>query len=54
MTANLGMWFNDNFAEMHYEKAVAYKGLGDTVNAKSEVQKTLLLDPKYNIAPDLI
>lgn len=53
-TANLGMWFNDNFAEMHYEKAVAYKGLGDTQNAKIEVQKTLSLDPKYNIAPNLI
>lgn len=48
-TANLGMWFNDNYAEMHYEKAVAYKGLGNTEMEKQEIQKTLSLDPKFDI-----
>jgi len=53
-TANLGMWFNDNFAEMHYEKAVAYKGLGDLQNAKIEAEKTLQLDPNFTAASDLL
>lgn len=43
--ANLGLWFNDNYAEMHYEKYIAYKGLGDSVNANAEYQKALSLDP---------
>lgn len=45
-TANLGLWFNDNYAEMHYEKYIAYKGLGDTKNAEDELQKALELDPE--------
>lgn len=53
-TANLGMWFNDNFAEMHYEKAMAYKGLGDIEESKLEVQKTLTFDPNFKIVTDLL
>lgn len=46
-TANIGMWFNDNYAEMHYEKAYAYKQLGDTQSSKIEIQKTKELDPNF-------
>ncbi len=49
-TANLGLWANDNFAEMHYEKAVAYKGLGKVEESKKEIQKTLELDSNFTLA----
>ncbi len=47
-TANLGLWFNDNYAEMHYEKAYAYKKLGDEAKYKIELDKTLELDPNFS------
>ncbi len=53
-TANLGLWFNDNFAEMHFEKAVAYKGLGSILESKKEAQKTLELDPSFVLAKNLL
>ncbi|HET7098963.1 MAG TPA: C39 family peptidase [Patescibacteria group bacterium] len=43
-TANLGLWFNDNYAEMHYEKAFAYKNLGDLGKSKQELDKAFSLD----------
>jgi tetratricopeptide (TPR) repeat protein len=49
-TANLGLWFNDNFAEMHYEKYLAYKGLGDLESSKIEAQKTKDLDPNFKFS----
>lgn len=48
-TANLGLWFNDLFAEMHYEKAVSYKGLGKTEDSRLEIEKTLESDPNFDI-----
>ena len=53
-TANLAMWFNDNYAEMHYEKAVAFKGLGNLSASKVEAQKTLELDPGFTLAKNLL
>ena len=47
-TANLGMWYNDNYAEMHYQKYIAYKGLGENANAEAELQKAILLDSKIS------
>lgn len=51
--ANLGMWFNDNYAEMHYEKYIAYKGMGDSANAQTELQKAKDLDPNIESSPVL-
>lgn len=44
-TANLGLWYNDNYAEMHYQKYLAYKGMGNQILADTEYQKALSLDP---------
>lgn len=44
-TANLGLWYNDNYVEMHYQKYLAYKGMGNSNEADSELQKALSLDP---------
>ncbi len=46
-TANLGLWYNDNYAEMHHLKAVAYERLGETDLANFEAKKARELDPKY-------
>lgn len=51
-TANLGLWYNDNFAEMHYEKYIAYKGLGDKVNSDVEYKKAIELDPQISANMD--
>lgn len=51
-TANLGLWYNDNYTEMHYEKYVAYRGLGDTASANSELQKALDFDPNISAKMD--
>jgi tetratricopeptide (TPR) repeat protein len=53
-TADLALWFNDSFAEVHYEKAISYKGLGESQNAKNEAQKALDSDPGFTKARDLI
>lgn len=44
-TANLGLWFNDNYAEMHYQKYLSFKGSGDTGDASAELDKATQLDP---------
>jgi tetratricopeptide (TPR) repeat protein len=46
-TADIGLWANDNFAEMHYEKAYAYKKLNNVEKSESELQKTLEFDPGF-------
>ncbi len=53
-TANLGLWYNDNFAEMHYEKAVAFKGLGNIKESRIEAEKTLQLDGNFQGAKELL
>ncbi|HSW89664.1 MAG TPA: C39 family peptidase [Patescibacteria group bacterium] len=47
-----GLAGNQEFAELHYEAAVAYKGLGQLDRARSEVQLALSFAPKY--APALV
>lgn len=53
-TANLGLWYNDNFSEMHDQKSVAYKGLGQIESLKTEAQKAVNLDPGMTSARDLL
>ncbi|MDO8497335.1 MAG: C39 family peptidase [bacterium] len=45
---------NASFAELHYEKARAYKGLGQTEKARSEAQTALIHTPNYQKAKDLL
>lgn len=47
--ADLGLWSNDSFAELHVEKAKAYKGLGQTQKAEEERQKALKYAPGLQI-----
>lgn len=51
--ADLGLWANESFAELHVEKAKAYKGLNNIQKAKEEVQKALLYAPNLQSAKDL-
>lgn len=51
---SMGLWYNDSFAEVHYEKALAYAGLGRVENARIEAQKTLELDPDFQAASNLL
>lgn len=48
-----GLKGNDTFAELHYEVAVAYRGLGNLERAKAEVNKALELYPNYAPAKTL-
>lgn len=41
--ANIGLRSNDSFPELHIEKAIAYRGLGQNDLAQEEQQKALLL-----------
>lgn len=51
--ADTGLWSNDSFAELHVEKARAYKGLDNLQKASEEVQKALLYAPNLQSAKDL-
>lgn len=51
--ADTGLWANDSFAELHVEKAKAYKGLNETQKAKEEIQKALQYAPSLQSAQDL-
>lgn len=50
--ANLGIIGNDSFSELHLEKAIAYKGLGDTGKAHEEIEKALYYNPNYSEAKE--
>lgn len=52
--ANLSLNSNDSFAEAHLEKAIAYKGLGDTTKAREEANKALLYYPNFKKAQDFL
>lgn len=52
--ADTGLFANDSFAELHVEKAKAYKGLGDRQKAKEEIQKALQYAPNLQSANDLL
>jgi tetratricopeptide (TPR) repeat protein len=51
--ADTGLWSNDSFAELHVEKAKAYKGLNNIPKAKEEIQKALVYAPNLKEAKDL-
>lgn len=51
--ADIGLRGNDSFAELHFEKAVAYKGLGQLDAARREVERTIQLSPNYQPALEL-
>ncbi len=53
-TADLALWYNDSFGEIHYEKAVAYKGLGEIEKARIEAQAALGYNPDFTLAKDLL
>jgi tetratricopeptide (TPR) repeat protein len=53
-TAQIGLWANDSFPELHYESARAYKGLGNTEAAKTEALKALNYDANYHPARQLL
>ncbi len=52
--ANLGLQFNDSFAELHLEKAIAYKGLNNLAAAKAETEKALFFAPNLKPARDYL
>lgn len=52
--ANLGLAGNDSFAELHLEKAIAYKGLGDTQKAREEAQRALEFAPNLSSAQEFL
>jgi tetratricopeptide (TPR) repeat protein len=52
--ANVGLAANDSFAELHLEKAIAYKGLGDTEKAREEAQLALTHAPDFTNAQDFL
>ncbi len=52
--ARKGLVYNDSFAELHYESAVALKGLGKTAEARAEAEKTLVMDPDFQKAKNLL
>lgn len=47
-TADIGLWSNDNYAEMHFEKYITYQGLGENDLAQNELQKAIELDPNIS------
>ena len=50
--AQIGLASNDSFAELHLEKAYAYKGLGEEELAKEDAQKALFYSPNLNAAQE--
>jgi len=53
-TADIGLWANDSFSELHVEKARAYIGLNDKQKAREEIQKALQYAPNLQSAKDLL
>lgn len=50
----IGLRNNPSYAEMHYEAAVAYKGLGNREKAKVEAETAVKLAPGFKPAIDLL
>lgn len=49
--ADISLRGNENYAEVHFEKAIAYRGMGNIEKTKEEIAKTLQYDA--NFAPAL-
>lgn len=52
--ANIGLRGNESFAEMHYEKAIAYRGMGNTEMMKASVTRAIQYDSNYTEAKELL
>lgn len=52
--ADVALWGNDSFAEAHFEKAIAYKGLGDLPKARQEAEKALIYSPNFTKAHNFL
>lgn len=52
--ARSGLVANESYPELHYESAVALKGLGRIAEAKKEAEKTLSLDPDFTQATEFL
>jgi tetratricopeptide (TPR) repeat protein len=52
--ANIALWSNDSFAEAHLEKAIAYKGLGDTGKSREEAETALKYSPNFQKTKDFL
>lgn len=52
--AELGLNQNDSYNELHFQEAVAYKGLGDKTKAVEQLNKALYYSPNYQEAKDLL
>ncbi len=52
--ADIALWSNDSFAEVHLEKAIAYKGLGNKQKAREEVDRALFFYPNLKAAQDFL
>ncbi len=52
--ANMGLLANDSFAELHLEKARAFKGLGQRESARDEIQTALFYSPNLEGAKDFL
>lgn len=50
----LGLKNNNSYAELHYEAAVAYRGLGEAALARQEKALALEMAPDYQPAKDLV
>lgn len=50
----VGLKGNDAFSDLHFEAALAYRGLGDTKNALIEAEKTVTLAPDSESAQNLL
>lgn len=45
--ADISLRGNDNYAEVHFEKAIAYRGLGNEEKAREEIALALKYDPDF-------
>jgi tetratricopeptide (TPR) repeat protein len=52
--ADVALVGNDSFAEAHLEKAIAYKGLGNTQRAREEAERALFFYPNLTSAQDFL
>lgn len=53
--ADIALWGdNDSFSEAHLEKAISYKGLGNTQKAREEAERALFFAPNLKKAQDFL
>jgi len=52
--ADIALLSNDSFAEAHLEKAIAYKGLGNTEKAREEANRAIFYSPEFTKAKEFL